>query len=142
MGETYAEITLKNATDVGMVKRRLIKKSAIRQITVQAMVDTGATDMVISEKMRKKLGLKVETTDDIELADSRMAKCQYTEPAIVQWNDRKTVCNVVVMPGAEEALLGVVPLECMDLIVDPIDQQLVGKHGNRIVHKAVGVRRR
>ncbi|GHU08802.1 hypothetical protein FACS1894151_05350 [Spirochaetia bacterium] len=140
MGETYAEITLKNAGDVSNVKRRIIKKAEIRQITVQAMVDTGSTYLVINEKMRKQLGLQIEANDEIELADSRITTCKYTEPVTVHWKDRRTVCNAVVMPGANEALLGVIPLESMDLIVDPVDQQLVGKHGDKAIFKAVSIR--
>jgi clan AA aspartic protease len=142
MGETYTEITLKNAGDAIRVRERLIKKAEVRTLTVQAMVDTGSTDLIINEKMRKQLGLRIEATDEIELADNRIATCKYTEPITVHWKDRRTVCNAVVMPGAEEALLGVIPLESMDLIVDPVDQKLVGKHGDKAVFKAVSVRRR
>jgi hypothetical protein len=31
----------------------------------------------------------------------------------------------------DEALLGVIPLEDMDLIVDPVKQELVGRHGDK-----------
>jgi clan AA aspartic protease len=142
VGETYTEITLKNAGDVFNARRRLIKKAEVRQLTVQAMADTGSTDLIINEKMRKQLGLKIEYTDEIERADNRMATCQYTEPVLVYWKDRRTVCSAAVMPGNGEPLLGVLPLEGMDLFVDPIDRQLVGKHGDKAVFKAVSVRRR
>jgi clan AA aspartic protease len=142
MGETYAEITLKNATDVGMVKRRLIKKSEVRTITVQAMVDTGSTDLIINEKMRKQLGLKITRSEPIELADNRIEDFPVTEAVAVQWQDREAFCTATVIPGESEALLGVLPLEAMDLMVDTVDQRLVGRHGDRAVFKSVSVRRR
>jgi hypothetical protein len=46
------------------------------------------------------------------------------------------------MPGNGEALLGVIPLESLDLMVDPVDQQVVGKHGDKAVKKAVSARRK
>jgi hypothetical protein len=33
------------------------------------------------------------------------------------------------VPGAEEVLLGAIPLEDLDLIVDPVRQELTGAHG-------------
>ncbi|GHU81475.1 hypothetical protein FACS189468_4190 [Spirochaetia bacterium] len=142
MGETYAEITLKNAMDVSMLKRRLIKKAQVRQITVQAMADTGSADLIINEKIRRQLGLKIESSDNIRWANNYAQECHYTEAVAVQWKDRRTYCPAVVMAGADEALLGLIPLEAMDLSVDPVGQQVVGKHGDRAVKKAVGARRR
>jgi hypothetical protein len=40
MGITYAEITLKNSSDIEKAEDGLIKKQDVRQVTVQAMVDT------------------------------------------------------------------------------------------------------
>jgi hypothetical protein len=38
-----------------------------------------------------------------------------------------------VLPGAEEVLLGAIPLEDMDLIVNPARQELTGAHGDEVV---------
>ena len=35
----------------------------------------------------------------------------------------------MVIPGAESVLLGAIALEGMDLMVNPIDRELVGVHG-------------
>jgi predicted aspartyl protease len=142
MGETFTEITLKNSRDVGNARSRLIKKAEVRQMTLLIMADTGSTELIINEKMRKQLGLRIEESDIILLANNQAQKCHYTEPVTVYWKDRRATCNPVVMPGNGEALLGVIPLESLDLIVDPVDQQVVGKHGDTVVKKAVSVRRR
>jgi hypothetical protein len=34
------------------------------------------------------------------------------------------------VPGAEEVLLGAIPLEGLDLMVDPTRQELTGAHGD------------
>ncbi|MDR0551023.1 MAG: hypothetical protein LBG72_03275 [Spirochaetaceae bacterium] len=41
-----------------------------------------------------------------------------------------------VVKDASEILLGVLPLEGMDLIVDPARQKLVGAHGDQVVYLA------
>jgi hypothetical protein len=40
----------------------------------------------------------------------------------------------VVIPDAVDVLLGALPLEELDLMVDPVNQRLVGVHGNRRIH--------
>jgi hypothetical protein len=39
----------------------------------------------------------------------------------------------VVLPEGEEILLGVLPLEGMDLLVNPVAQCLQGAHGDEMV---------
>jgi hypothetical protein len=43
------------------------------------------------------------------------------------------VCRPWVIPGAQKALLGLIPLEAMDLMVDPNGQTVVGAHGEEPV---------
>ena len=59
MGTVYDEITLRNATDVVMKRRGLIKESEVRHITVQAVADTGALTLIINEAGREALGLRI-----------------------------------------------------------------------------------
>ena len=134
MGITYNEITLKNALDVGDVRRGLIKKNEIRQVTVQALVDTGAWTIVINEETREKLGLEVTGYEDSMLADGTKDLFYLVGPLEVWWEDRHHVCEAILMPNATDILLGAIPLEGMDLTINP-KRGLVGKHGDKIFHR-------
>jgi clan AA aspartic protease len=137
MGETYTEITLKNATDVGMAKRRIIKKAEVRTVTVQAMADTGSNTLVITERIRKQLGLKILVSDEVVLANNQTAKCSMTEPVAIYWKNRVTHCDAMVISGEGEVLLGAIPMEGLNVIVDPTLQEVIGKYGDRVVFKAM-----
>jgi clan AA aspartic protease len=136
MGTVHAEITLKNAGDVTDVRRGFIKEAEIRQTTVQAIVDTGATTLVINEEIFNKLGLTVERTRNINLAGGARMECKVTSPVSIHWKDRDATINAVMLPQGRP-LLGVIPLEFMDLIVDPIRQELVGAHGDEVILMAM-----
>ncbi|MDR0474657.1 MAG: hypothetical protein LBH43_13425 [Treponema sp.] len=41
-----------------------------------------------------------------------------------------------LVKGSSEFLLGVLPLEVMDLMVDTVNQRLVGAHGDHPVYRA------
>jgi clan AA aspartic protease len=133
MGTVYAEIILKNATDIGAARRGHITEKDIRQCTVRALVDTGAGTLVISEAVRQQLGLEIEGLRGAYLADGLRQICRVTEPVRIHWKNRDTTCRALLLPGAEEVLLGAIPLEDMDLIVDPSSRELRGAHGDEVV---------
>ena len=134
MGFVYADITLLNAVDESNAQRGIINESEICQTTLTAMVDTGAGTLAINEEIRQLLGLEVKAMRQAELADGSLNKYALTEPVSVQWKNRTTICQAMVLPNLSEVLLGAIPLEGMDLIVNPISQELVGAHGEDILH--------
>jgi clan AA aspartic protease len=132
MGIVHAEITLKNAIDVGACKRGYIKEPKIRQTTVQAVVDTGAMTLVINEQMRQQLGLGVVGARRATLANNAKERVQVAEAVEVHWKNRSMVCEPWVVSSGR-TLLGAIPLENMDLIVDPAREEVVGAHGDEEV---------
>ena len=133
MGIVYADITLKNFRDTSRAEDGLIKESEIRQKTVRAMVDTGAGTLVINEELCAQLGLGIKGLRRASFANDAKEICKVTEPVEIHWNNRITAVLALVVPNASEVLLGAIPLEDMDLIVDPARQALTGAHGEDVV---------
>jgi len=61
------------------------------------------------------------------------AYCNIAEPVEICWKNRISVIRPWVLPDEKEVLLGVIPLEEMDVMVDPVNNALVGIHGDDIV---------
>ena len=133
MGFVYTDIILKNSGDISHFKRGSMAEKEIRTLSVTALVDTGSGTLVISDDIRKKLGLEIEGLRGITVAGGIKQTCQVTEPVHIQWKNRDTACRAIVLPGEGEVLLGAIPLEDMDLVVNPVKQELVGAHGDEIV---------
>jgi clan AA aspartic protease len=133
MGTVYAEITLKNVADVSYVQRGDMAEKDVRECTVRALVDTGAGTLVINEAVRRQLGLEIKGLRSAYLADGLRQVCRVTEPVEIHWKNRDTACPALLLPGAEEVLLGAIPLEDMDLVVDPSSRELRGAHGDEVV---------
>jgi len=134
MGTFFEEITLENVVDRGMFNRGYIKEDKIRTLTVQAMPDTGAWTLVINENAREKLGLTIEGETISSLADGKTASYPITESVKIMWKDRNITLPAIVINEAVDILLGALPLEGMDLIVDPVRKQLRGAHGDQPLH--------
>jgi len=84
--------------------------------------------LIISEEIREWLGLGVADKKFVRVANGQRVECMVTEPVEIFWENRSSVEKVIVMPGLPEVLLGVTPLEVMDLMVDPVSQELVRAH--------------
>ena len=132
MGTVFAEITLKNASDTGKAQEGLFKEEDIRSVTVNSIVDTGSMSLVITEELRQKLGLRINGEKSVRTANGQRVSCGLTEAVEIHWKNRISILSAVVIPGAEFVLLGAIPLEDMDLMVNPVTQELVGIHGDSV----------
>jgi clan AA aspartic protease len=132
MGEVHTEITLVNIGDQGAANRGFISQDQVRQLKVNALVDTGAWTLVINEETRQKLGLKIKKTGEATPAGGIKAPSQITEFVEIRWKDREAACEAVVLPGESEILLGAYPLGGMDLMVHPQRQEVIGAHGDTV----------
>ena len=135
MGEVTEKITLINSGDISALHSGYIKETEIRQLTEDAVVDTGAMGLVIGEETCKQLGLAIVEERAASLAGGLRQSCKVTEPVTIRWKERFTTSHAIVLAnqkdgGKEEILLGVIPLEDMDLIVNPVDRCLAGAHGD------------
>ncbi|MDR1932626.1 MAG: retroviral-like aspartic protease family protein [Spirochaetales bacterium] len=130
MGTVREKITLRNVIDVGVAKRGFMAEDKIRVAAVTALVDTGSAMLVINEDMRNQLGLDIKKKYIATLADGSLQECGITESVEIEWENRSTEGPALVLPDADEILLGAIPLEGMDVMVDVKSRRLVGIHGD------------
>jgi clan AA aspartic protease len=125
MGFTYADITLVNAGDVEVAARGFMLPESIRTLDVRALVDSDAASLVIGKETKERLGLRVLRTTIGELADGSQAICEVVGPVEIRFKNRATSCDALVLSEATEVLLGVIPIEGMDVMIDPLKEELV-----------------
>jgi clan AA aspartic protease len=124
MGLVYAEIELVNPGDILLHKRGFIKETEIRKEKVKCLVDSGAYMMCINENIQNQLGLEHVRYETAQLADGTLKKIEIVGPVTVNFINRGTNCNAMVLPGNTEVLLGAIPMEDLDVIIDPRNQTL------------------
>src|ERR1041384_7315831 len=106
MGIFKSEITLRNPVH-----------PELKSLKVSALVDTEALHLCIPEHMAFQLKLKELEKRGVILADGRKRLAAYVGPLEVSFEKRH--CFVGAMVFGDEPLLGAIPLEAMDLVVDP-----------------------
>lgn len=125
MGLTYADITLANGTDYGLSKAGRLPKEEVRQVTVKALVDSGAYMLVINESIKRQLDLPVYEKRQTKLANGSIAECEIVGPVDVFFKTRATTCRAIVFPNDCEVLLGAIPIEDMDVLIDLKNNELI-----------------
>ena len=56
---------------------------------------------------------------EAEMADGTITTVNVVGPLIVNFKNRTTSCNAMVLPGESEVLLGAIPMEDMDVVLVP-----------------------
>ena len=125
MGLTYAEITLANGADSALAALGRLPKEEVKRVNVTALVDSGAYMLAINENVRSQLDLPVFEKRSAKLADGTIAPCDIVGPVDVFFKNRATTCRAVVLPGNCEILLGAIPLEDMDVVIDLKNNELI-----------------
>ena len=125
MGLTTATIQLANGIDSGRARVGDLSESKVRSLTVESMVDTGAYLLCINEHIRNQLGVPTIRRHEAEFADGSLRMVDIVSPIEVTFENRGTTCEAMVMPGDAQVLLGAIPLEGMDVCVDPKRQRLI-----------------
>jgi len=134
MGHVNTQLIIKNLYDAKRAEKGELPENKIRQVTVSAMVDTGATTLVINKKIFNELGIELMGEQKVTFANNTKETCNLTEPVGIYCDNRFVAMQALVVDDATEVLLGVLPLEGMDFIVDTVNQKLVGAHGDEVLY--------
>jgi clan AA aspartic protease len=125
MGLIYAEIELINGEDLVLARRNFIGEDEIKSMRVNMLVDTGSVYMCINENIQEQLQLPVLEQRKGQLANGHIVEYDVVGPLEVKFKNRRCTVNAMVLPGDNEPLLGAIPLEDMDVLVNPYRQELI-----------------
>jgi clan AA aspartic protease len=125
MGLVYAELDLFNGGDFYLNRQGLLDENEIKKVNVTALVDSGAYMISINENIKTQLDLPVIEDQFVTLADESTIQVEVVGPVEVRFENRRTSVDAIVLPGDAEVLLGAIPMEDMDVLVDPRQQKLV-----------------
>ena len=131
MGRVVVSAMIESLEDLYRVQRGELTAAQVRRVEVMdALVDTGATALSLPRRLVEQLGLlPIRTRRAVTTAGIRDVPTFGAVKLTVQ--DRDCICDVTEVDDACPVLIGQVPLELMDLVVDPGRRQLIGNpaHG-------------
>lgn len=124
MGMTYAEIT------VGNPFRQ-------RKLVLTSLVDSGSVFLTLPEHVAVQLGYDTSevSTREIILADGSRRSVPMVGPLRVHFAGR--YCDLSALVVGDEPLFGAVPMEMMDLVLNPATRTLTVNPANPFVPVAL-----
>ncbi len=125
MGQIEVRLSLSDFADEEMARRGLLAPAQIRRAEVDALVDTGATRLVLPKAIADALGLQVLGQLPVRFADERRGVRDRVGIVVVELMGRRAEVDALVDPNRTTALLGQIPLEALDFWIDPVGRRLV-----------------
>ncbi len=131
MGKVIVTAKIENLDDLFSVRKGLLQPDQVRGVEVtDALVDTGATTLSLPKGLITQLGLQPFRSRQARTSGGTVTLQVY---GIVRLTvqGREWHGDVVEVPDDCPVLIGQLPLEGLDFVVDPVGQQLIGNpaHG-------------
>jgi predicted aspartyl protease len=131
MGKVLVSVKIENVKDLHAAEFGQLDPREVRSIEVDdALIDTGATMLSMPQRYINQLGL-----DRIRTRRARTANgvADFGVYSLVQLTIQGRDCRVDVAEVSDDCpvLIGQIPLECLDFVVDLNGQRLIGNpdHG-------------
>ena len=112
MGITSAKVQLCNP-----------RRPELGTVDVDALADTGSTHLCIPPAICERLAFERAENKPVTLADGTQRQVAYVGPVELRYAGRTGFTGALVM--GDEPLLGLLPMEDMDLVVVPKTRQVI-----------------
>ncbi|HEY2155395.1 MAG TPA: retroviral-like aspartic protease family protein [Isosphaeraceae bacterium] len=131
MGKVLVTATIENLSDVLDVEKGRLAPDQVRRVEIDdALIDTGATSLCMPRRLIEQLGLTPIRTRTARTS-AGIVPVQIYGTARLTIQGRECRIDVTGLPDECPVLIGQVPLDLMDWVVDPGRQRLIGNpaHG-------------
>lgn len=124
MGKVMENITLTNSYDEDKVRSGYWQPEQVRSLQIEALVDTGATMLILPADVVEGLGLREMGRRKVRYANGEEDTVPWVGGVRLTILGRDMIASALVEPAGTTALIGQIPLEELDLIVDPKSRTL------------------
>jgi predicted aspartyl protease len=131
VGKVVVPARIERLEDLFMVEQGTLATAQVRRVDVaDALVDTGATMLSLPTRLIDQLGLKRYKTRRVRTS-AGVTQTSVCEAVRLTIQSRDCIVEVSEVPDECPVLVGQVPLELLDFVVDPVGQRLIGnpEHG-------------
>jgi predicted aspartyl protease len=131
MGKVVVPAVIENVEDLFKADAGTILPDEVRRVEVpDALVDTGAIMLSMPKRLIAQLGLKPFRKRTLRTVGGIVETRIYSTVRLTV-QDREFTGDVAEIPDDCPVLIGQIPLEGLDFVVDPIHQRLIGnpEHG-------------
>lgn len=133
MGKVVVPARIENWRDVEDVARGSLSPDDVRAVEVEdALVDTGATMLSLPSRLVGQLGVS-RLRSRTARTTAGVKSFTIHGPVRLTIQGRECITEISEIPDDCPVLIGQIPLEMLDFVVDPLGQRLLGNpdHGGQ-----------
>ena len=119
-----AKVKLTNMIDRANVEAGVLRPDQVRTLEIEALVDTGATNLVLPADVVAALGVRELGRRKVRYADGRVEEVPWVGNLMIEILGREMQGEALVIAAGHTPLIGQIPLENLDLIVDPKSREV------------------
>ncbi len=136
MGRVTTEATIESLRDLWDAERGLVLADQVHRVVVEALVDTGATLLSLPTAVIGQLGLKRVGSRRVTSSVGPSEAGMY-EAVRLTIMGRTCTMDVMEVPDGVPPLIGQIPLEHLDFVVDLRSRSLIGNpaHGGEHIYE-------
>jgi predicted aspartyl protease len=133
MGKVIVKVQLTSQSDLVLKSRKVLKGNP-REVEAETLVDTGATRLYLKPSVIRALGLK-KVDRVLSQTTNGIRRRGVYEPVRLEILGRRGIFEVVDIDEHLPNLLGQIPLEYLDLVVDTKRRRLIPnpEHGEKLM---------
>lgn len=124
MGKVTVKIKVKNWDDIALIAVGT-RTEPPRTVETEALVDTGAVKLYLQSSVITKLGLRPIATVQSRTMSDRTEQRRVFSPADLEIHGRSGRFDVIEIPDSLPNVVGQIPLEDMDWVVDLQGRRLI-----------------
>lgn len=131
MGKVIVTAKIENIADLYNASQGALPPDQVRRVEVtDAMADTGATTLSMPKRLIAQLGLMPFRTRNVR-TPAGVTTMRAFGGVRLEVQGRECFCDVTEIADECPVLIGQVPLELLDFVVDPQGRRLIGnpEHG-------------
>jgi len=132
MGRVLTEATIENLGDLWAATQGHCTAEQVRRVSVaDALVDSGATLLSLPTRLIQQLGLTPRYKKHVVSSNGTVSQANVYGTVRLTIQGRDCPTDVIEVPDNVPVLVGQIPLEYLDLVVDLRNRRLIGNpaHG-------------
>jgi len=133
MGRFSVELIIANNRDVVTAGPGARIPDSVKHLSLTGIVDSGAARLVLPQRIVDALQLQDDGETTVRYADPRREKRRLVSNVWLQYAGRHGVFSAVVEPDRQDALIGAIVLEELDLLIDCGTQSLYPREPDTIL---------
>ena len=126
---------------MGIIRQHIrlanVARDDLEEIDALALVDTGAMDLCVPRHVVYQLRLRIIKQREVIYADGRREILDYVGPIRVEAFGRNAFTEAMVT--GDSVLLGAIPMQAMDVLIDPRRERVIPNPENPNIPGAIAM---